>query len=472
MTTTITAPDRLNGAGDEHAVSLSDGTSLTWDQLVLDFRPPLLSYARSRGVREPEDLVQDVFVAAVECLGVFEGDRAALRSLIFTIAFRRIADEHRRGYRRPETLTADHSTVPDPGPSIDEVVGLHVEAQVAIDAFSVLNRREQRVLEMRLVDEATPAEVAKALGLSSGNVRVIQARALVKVRHHLQTTLGTRSTISAPALGIPFEVVRGLRNRPVRSGLLGEWVEWLRASPRPAAVPTALGGGERTIVDLLSSTGQAGHTISSIADGAGPAVAKIGALVTVLALGVGAGDHWMTQDEGLPSVNGTVIEAAEPTPAPEEAEQRIGPEVTDNGAVDRVHAPGPPAETEPVGRDEPLDRAPSPEPEPVRTDPTPPGPGDSPVDDLAETVVGPDLDEAVGLVEDTVEVVEETIAVVGEVVETAVEDVVIPVVEDTVDVVEDVTTAPIEETLSPILDEVEESLDDAGGVLGGLLGLP
>ena len=435
----------------------------------MDFRPRLMSYARSRGIREPEDLVQDVFVAAVECLGVFEGDRAELRSLIFTIAYRRIADEHRRGYRRPETLTADHSTVPDPGPSIDELVDLHVEARLAMDAFSVLSGREQTVLEMRLVDEATPAEVAKALGLSSGNVRVIQARALVKVRHHLQTTLRRGSTISAPALGIPFEVVRGLRNRPARRGLLGEWVEWLRASLGSAAVPAGSGADERTIVDLLSRTGQTGHAISSLADGAGPAVAKIGAWVTVLALGVGAGGHWLIEDGELPPVNGSIVEEAESNPAPRDVDRLIGSEMTDVRSERPVPDPALPA-----GPDE---GAPEPAPTSEVTNPSAPGSGDDPVD-LVDSAVEPDLDEAEGLVEDTVEVVEntvaiaeETIAVVGDVAETAVEDVVIPVVEDTVDVVEDVTTPPVEETVSPILGEVEEALDDVGGELGGLLGL-
>ncbi|MGH8951863.1 MAG: RNA polymerase sigma factor [Acidimicrobiia bacterium] len=479
MTATITAPDRVNGSGDDQAVSLADGTSLTWDQLILDFKPRLLSYAWSRGVREPEDLVQDVFVAAMACLGAFEGDRAALRSLLFAITYRRIADEHRRGYRRPEILTPDQSTFPDPGPSIDDVVSLHDEARLAMDAFSVLNRREQRVLEMRLLDEATPAEVAKALGLSNGNVRVIQARALVKVRHHLQDTLGRGSAISTPALGIPFEVIRGLRNRPARRGLVGEWVEWLKASPRSAAVATGSGGHERNVIDILARAGQTGHTISSVADSAGPAAAKIGALVTVLALGAGAGGHLMTQDEELAPVNAPAIEQAEPTPARRATEQRTDPEVTGTGAVDRI--PALPAEPpfnfeQPAAPDE---RAPAAEPETAVTDPSGPGSDAAPVDDIVDDVVEPVVEEAGGLVEETVEVVEdtvkgagETVAVVGEVAETVVEDVVIAAVEDTVDVVEGVTTPLVEESVNPILDEVGETLDNAVAGLGGLLGLP
>ena len=82
---------------------ISGGTALSWGEVFEEYAPALTAYARSRGVREPADLVQDVFVAAVERAPGFVGDRSGLRSLLFTIAFRQIADEHRgsTGARRP-----------------------------------------------------------------------------------------------------------------------------------------------------------------------------------------------------------------------------------------------------------------------------------------------------------------------------------------------------------------------------------
>src|SRR3970282_1872114 len=96
------------------ALVISDGTALSWSEVFDEHAPAIASYARSRGVRDVEDLVQDVFVAAVKQLADFVGDRSSLRSLLFTIAYRRIADHHRRSYRRPETLVPQHQPGAEP----------------------------------------------------------------------------------------------------------------------------------------------------------------------------------------------------------------------------------------------------------------------------------------------------------------------------------------------------------------------
>jgi hypothetical protein len=71
------------------ALVISDGTALSWRDVFDEYAPAIASYARSRGVRDVEDLVQDVFVAAVRQQEDFVGDRSGLRSLLFTIAYRR-----------------------------------------------------------------------------------------------------------------------------------------------------------------------------------------------------------------------------------------------------------------------------------------------------------------------------------------------------------------------------------------------
>ncbi|HEX6286966.1 MAG TPA: sigma-70 family RNA polymerase sigma factor, partial [Acidimicrobiia bacterium] len=181
------AEEAARGSGNL-ALAISDGTQLSWSEMFDEFAPALTSYARSRGVREAEDLVQDVFVAAFKQLPGFVGDRSGLRSLLFTIAYRRIADHHRQRYRRRETLVADHPPRADPGPTVEQIVTLGDTAGRAVQALALLSDRERRVMEMRIFEEDSPANVGRALGLSSGNVRVIQARALAKIRKHLRST--------------------------------------------------------------------------------------------------------------------------------------------------------------------------------------------------------------------------------------------------------------------------------------------
>ncbi len=178
------APQRL----DDRAVAVitTDGTAWTWDDLDHEFTPAIIAYARSRGVTAHEDIAQDVLLAAVEQLDRFDGDDAALRSWLFTIAFRRITDQHRDRYRRPEQLVADQDPLPCVATSTEEHVIDAADVDAVLAAFDVLTSRERSVLERRIIQDVPIAEIAEQLGLRRGHVRVIQTRALAKLRRRLQ----------------------------------------------------------------------------------------------------------------------------------------------------------------------------------------------------------------------------------------------------------------------------------------------
>jgi RNA polymerase sigma-70 factor, ECF subfamily len=230
------------------AVITSDGVTLSWDDVYDEFAPAITSYARSRGIRDPEDVAHDVLTTALRQLATFDGDRSGLRSLLFTIAYRRIADRHRRVRRRPETLVADHTPQADPGPTIEESIGQTETTTQAVAALSVLSDRERDVLAMRIIDEASPAEVGATLGLSRGNVRVIQTRALAKVRRYLRS-IGVDSQ-SMFNVGVPFVVVQTLRADLPTDGALGGWIASLRAgdmtrsADNSATSPPAVGAAD------------------------------------------------------------------------------------------------------------------------------------------------------------------------------------------------------------------------------------
>lgn len=95
------------------AVTTTDGTSWTWQDLVREFEPALSAYARSRGIRQPDDVVQDVLVTAVRKLDDFEGDRDNLRSWLFMLTY--------RAHRRPPSPVL--SLAPGPGPRPRPIAG-------------------------------------------------------------------------------------------------------------------------------------------------------------------------------------------------------------------------------------------------------------------------------------------------------------------------------------------------------------
>jgi RNA polymerase sigma-70 factor (ECF subfamily) len=430
------------------ALVISDGTALSWSEVFDEHAPAIASYARSRGVRDVEDLVQDVFVAAVKQLADFVGDRSSLRSLLFTIAYRRIADHHRRSYRRPETLVPEHTPRPDPGPTVEQVVDWGDSASRAIQAFAVLSDRERRVIEMRLIEEASPARVARALGITSGNVRVIQSRALVKIRAHLRS-MGeggfAQPIITVAAMA---DFVRYLRGGSPTDRLLGPWVEELRSRPFGA-----------TLESTPPATDSA-HSLLSAVTSSG--VARIGAWASVVALSAAPLMPALVPD----AESSWSVDRANPVIQVQEAAPPLSQQPSGNASAGDASVPtgGITIDTRPSAQSVTIESPQPPAPASDKEAGQDPG---LPVVEQSELPVV----TVPGLVEDVVE------PLVTDAVEVLVDDVVVPVVdqvvvvvETTVEVVDEVVEPLVGEVVEPLIDEVTDSVGGVVPGLGGLLG--
>ncbi|HWL50173.1 MAG TPA: sigma-70 family RNA polymerase sigma factor, partial [Acidimicrobiia bacterium] len=426
---------------------------------------------------DPEDLVQDVFVAAVEQLPGFVGDRSGLRSLLFTIAYRRIADEHRRFYRRPEILVAEPRATSTEGPTVEELIARGESAGQALQALEVLNDRERKVIEMRILEEVPPAKVGRALGLSTGNVRVIQARALTKIRTHL-TSIG-EGGFAQPifTVGTLTGSVRYLRTEVPSDDVLGPWVEELRSVwSAPIRNETASVGGTTAAHGSVAATERLTETTYSILSTAiSSGAARIGAVVSVVALSTAPLVPAVVTASSASSSDRTdpVVEVRDETPTtPDELAGFTPGEGVESGH-DRPASSNPTILPPAAGEGPERSDASFEEGAVSEIGPAGVGPTEitaeplNPVDDLVEPLV----EDTVGLLVDDV-----VTPLVLEVVEPLVEEVVEPLVEDTLDlVVEDVAQPLVDEVVDPLLeDAVQPQVDGLTGTLedavGGLLG--
>ena len=161
-----------------------DGDGDAWSQIVHELGPRVQGYAQSKGVVDAEDVVQDVFTAAARQIGDFDGEWRAFRSWIFSIAYRQIVNRYRSPSRHdgelPRVLVDEDLIGPDQAVVIREM------ASEAVAAMDVLSEIERDVVLLRVIAGLDTAEVAKAVGKRAGNVRVIQSRALAKVRAELE----------------------------------------------------------------------------------------------------------------------------------------------------------------------------------------------------------------------------------------------------------------------------------------------
>jgi RNA polymerase sigma-70 factor, ECF subfamily len=143
-------------------------------------------YARVGNRPDAEDLTAQVFVRAVEQLDTSR-DPGQIASWLYRVSQNTIADYWRSFYRLP-LIGAEHVA---PGwEPVDRARGaLEASISETSDRAAVarvrqllarLPARYARVLELRFLQRLSVAETASAMGISRGNAKILQYRALRK----------------------------------------------------------------------------------------------------------------------------------------------------------------------------------------------------------------------------------------------------------------------------------------------------
>jgi RNA polymerase sigma-70 factor, ECF subfamily len=139
-------------------------------------------YARVGNRPDAEDLTGQVFMRAVEQLDV-DRPAAQISAWLYRVAQNAVADYWRAFYRLPQigveqVAGAWEPVMPQPDPHAD------ADADRAAAAVRRLLKRlpdqYAKVLELRFLHRLSVAETASRLGISHGNAKVLQYRALRK----------------------------------------------------------------------------------------------------------------------------------------------------------------------------------------------------------------------------------------------------------------------------------------------------
>jgi len=148
-----------------------------------ELNPRLLRYLRHHAGPVAEDLASEVWVALAPRLRGFDGGFDGFRSLMFSVAHRRVVDEYRRKGRTPARAPFDDALeLPDGA----DTASLAVEQLTAQAAVETLVRRlpadQAEVVLLRVLGDLDVEQVARVLGKSKGAVRVAQHRALRRLQ--------------------------------------------------------------------------------------------------------------------------------------------------------------------------------------------------------------------------------------------------------------------------------------------------
>ncbi len=161
------------------------GEAEAFNEIVRLFHPPLFRLAR-RLLRNPEDAqeaVQEAFLAAYQGMGAFEG-RASLRTWLLSITFNKAVDRIKKETREHWYISGDLAAPEAPenpgtvenftdGISNPEQTFQKKEIRESLEkALLEVPAESRAVFELRDVQGLSSKEVADALGITEGTVRV------------------------------------------------------------------------------------------------------------------------------------------------------------------------------------------------------------------------------------------------------------------------------------------------------------
>lgn len=134
---------------------------------------------------DAEDLTSETFARALASAGTLRHE--SVRSYLYAIVRNLVASRHRRpAAEQPDQEAAAQAADPDPGP--EERLAIRQRLARAGAGLAAMKERDRQVLLLCGVDGLDPVEIADALGLEPGAVRVRLHRARRQLAAWLQPT--------------------------------------------------------------------------------------------------------------------------------------------------------------------------------------------------------------------------------------------------------------------------------------------
>jgi RNA polymerase sigma-70 factor (ECF subfamily) len=141
-------------------------------------------YYRTGNIKDAEDLTQKVFLKAWQAIGRYKITASPFLAWLMRISHNLIIDSYRR--KKDEIYFDVEFCAADPSPSPEQAAEIDFDKQRLRGTILQLPVDQQHVILMRFIEGFTYAEIASSLGKGEGAIRVIQYRALKKLRHILE----------------------------------------------------------------------------------------------------------------------------------------------------------------------------------------------------------------------------------------------------------------------------------------------
>ncbi len=152
---------------------------VAWLQLVEQWEQPLYNYIRGNNIRSPqdvEDILLETWGAAPRAIDNFDGQNATLKTFLFSLARRKVADywrKHRPTDELSEAIAASNT----------DKANVKMELE---EALANLPETERQALVLRYLEGFNVSETAEILGRTYKGTESLLSRARKRLEAELR----------------------------------------------------------------------------------------------------------------------------------------------------------------------------------------------------------------------------------------------------------------------------------------------
>jgi RNA polymerase sigma-70 factor (ECF subfamily) len=175
----------------QHVLSAArEGEEWALAALYRSLQPSILGYLRGQRLEDAEDIASETWIAVARGLSSFDGDEGDFQRWVFTIARRRLIDEHRLNGRRPPVVW-ESAVQEAAGPDSETEALASMATREALQLVGHLPPDQAEIVVLRVIVGLSAEDVAAITGRTTVGVRVAQHRALGRLRSLLTTVVVT-----------------------------------------------------------------------------------------------------------------------------------------------------------------------------------------------------------------------------------------------------------------------------------------